>query len=147
MYRNSLFDNPFIILFLFFITTLVNVLLPVHFITILLLGVVFMAFKRCLDKKYYYSLLLITATFIVIELSHGFKIFSICLLAFFIYLFIAPKLKTLLSSQTLYMIVIMFIFYCGVGILLYLFGGIDSYVSSILIINYIIDLFLVSLIL
>lgn len=82
MYRSNLFDNPIAIFLLFCLSGLFNIILPVHFISIFLVGVLFMAFIRCLDKGYTYSMLLLVVGFTIFELSHGLKIFSVSLVAF-----------------------------------------------------------------
>jgi hypothetical protein len=147
MQRNSLFDNPFIITFIVLSVGVFNIFLPIHFISILLAGVVYIAFSRSLEKKYNYSLLFLVIAFMIIEISQGLKIFSLSLLAFFIYVFVAPKIKSVLSSDSLYMISIIFIFYLGTVVLFRLHGSIDVDLVSILLINFFIDIFIVSFIL
>lgn len=147
MYRSNLFDNPFIIFLLFIIVSITNVLFTVHFIAIFLIGVLFMAFVRCLEKGYTYSMILILFTFTIVETSHGLKFLSLSLVAFFIYFFIVPKIKAAFSSQTFYFLLLILFFYICVGILFYMSGGIDAKLSAILMTNYFIDLLIVSLIL
>lgn len=147
MHRNSLFDNPLFIVTIIFCVGVFNIFLPIHFISILLSGVIYIAFSRSLQKKYYYSLFFLVIAFMIIEVSQGLKIFSLSLLAFFIYLFIAPKIKSVLSSDSLYVITIIFIFYVGVLILYKFLGEVDIELISILLLNFFIDIFLVSLVL
>lgn len=147
MYRSNLFDNPFIIFLLFIIVSITNVLFTVHFIAIFLIGVLFMAFVICLEKGYTYSMILILFTFTIVETSHGLKLLSLSLVAFFIYFFIVPKIQATFSSQTFYFLLLILFFYICVGILFYMSGGIDAKLSAILMTNYFIDLLIVSLIL
>lgn len=146
MYRSNLFDNPIAIFLLFCLSGLFNIVLPVHFISIFLVGVLFMAFIRCLDKGYTYSMLLLVVGFTIFELSHGLKIFSVSLVAFFIYVFVAPRIKSSFASQTFYFLLVILFLYLGIGILFYFMGGIESKLMAILIMNYVLDLLFVSLI-
>ena len=144
MYRNSLFDNPIAIFLLLFIVSLSNILLPVHYISIFLAGLIFIALIRAIEKEYTYTILFLLMGFVIVELSHGLKIFSLSLLALFIYFFISPKIKSSFSSVTFYFTSVILLFYVGMGMLFYFWGGIDSKVITILMMNFIIDLFLVS---
>ena len=145
MYRNSLFDNPLAIFLLFLIVSIVNIISTVHFVSILLGGIVFMAFIRCVEKKYYYSLSLIVFSFIIIENTQGLKIFSLSLLSYFIYLFVIPKLKTFLTSINLYTFSIILSFYAGMVILYMFLGDINLEFISKVIMNYFLDIFIVSI--
>ena len=144
MYRNSLFDNPIAILLLFIFVGLSNIILPVHFISIFLVGVVFVAFLRCLEKKYYYSMILVIFSFLLIENSQGLKLFSLVLLSLFLYIFILPKIKTILTSQSLYMFLVLLIFYIGIIMLYLLIDSINSQLISRVVVNFFIDLFIIS---
>ena len=146
MQRYSLFDNPIAISILFFIVLVVNIFLPIHFISILLAGVVFTAFVRSLEKKYNYSLFFLIIAFIIIEVSQGLKIFSLSLLSLFIYLFIVPKLKSVFSSLNIYLITILLIFYLGVILLYRFLGDVNAELISIILINFFIDIFIVGFI-
>ena len=146
MQRYSLFDNPIAISILFFIVLVVNIFLPIHFISILLAGVVFTAFVRSLEKKYNYSLFFLIIAFVIIEVSQGLKIFSLSLLSLFIYLFIVPKLKSVFSSLNIYLITILLIFYLGVILLYRFLGDVNAELISIILINFFIDIFIVGFI-
>jgi len=147
MYRNSLFDNPIAIFIFVVFASVVNTLMSVHFISIFFVGVLFLAFIRSLDKGYYYTLFFIVMGFCMIEIAHGFRLFNLSLLSFFLYFFIVPFLKSILSSVNFYFVSLILVFYMGFALLLSIFGGIDSELISILIMNYIIDIILVSIIL
>jgi hypothetical protein len=144
MQRNSLFDNPIAIFILFLIIAFTNIILPIYFISILLAGILFLAFLRAIEKRYYYSLFLIIFSFLMIEISQGLKVFSLSLLSYSIYLFIIPKIKPLLSSYNLFLFLKIFIFYCGILLLFQILGNIDARVISIIVINYIFDIFIIS---
>jgi len=66
-------------------------------------------------------------------------------LAFFIHMFIAPKLKIALASHKLSAIVIVFIFYGGVFGLFNILGEITIGLSATLLLNYLIDMTLLLL--
>jgi len=144
LFRNSLFDNPFAIFLLFLSVILTNIILSVHLISIFLAGVVFVAFVRALQKRYYYSLILIIFCFNIIETTQGLKLFSLTILSLFIYIFIIPKLKVLLTSINIYSVILLFIFYMGIMILFSFLGTINSLFVSKIVVNYFIDLFIIS---
>jgi len=140
------FSNPFIIFFMFVVVSLVNIILPVHFISIFLAGIVFMAFIECVKQGYWYSLVFVILSFVFIETSHGLNIGVLSLLSFFIYAFIIPKLKYILKSKTFYILVVNIIFYLGIVILFKINGNVDSVLISKIVLNFFIDIFLVSFI-
>ena len=133
------FDNP-IFIFLFCIFALfVNTLSSVYFFPIFLLGSLFMAFFVCLKKAYYYSLSLVMLTILLIELNNGFKPMSVLLLVIFIYVFIAPYIKRVLSFNSLNSFIYIAIFYLGIYILWVLNNEITAQLNYTLLINLIID--------
>ena len=145
MNRNSLFDNPLAVFLLFLLVGFTNIILSVHFVSLLLAGIVFIAFLRCIEKRYYYSLLLVIFTFTLIESNQGLNLFSLSIMSLFIYLFIIPKIKTLLTFVSLYTLGIVFIFYLGIIVLYSIFSDINSLFLSKILFNYILDIFLVGI--
>ncbi len=107
------FDNPFFIFLFCIFAILINILASIYFFPILLLGVLFMAFSVCLKKSYYYSLAFVILTIILIEVNNGFKPLSVVLLVTFIYIFVAPYIKRVLSFNTLNPYIYMTTFYIG----------------------------------
>ena len=146
MNKISLFSNPLNIFLMFIIISLINILMPVHFISILLAGFVFMAFIYCIKYKYYYSLFFVILTFVFIEISNGLNIGTLSLLSFFIYVFLVPKIKYFLASKTFYLIILIMLFYVGIFLLFAISGDINQVLISKIVINYIIDIFLISFI-
>jgi len=146
MNKINLFSNPFNIFFIFIIISMINILMPVHFISILLAGFVFMAFLYCIKYKYYYSLFFVILTFVFIEISNGLNIGTLSLLSFFIYVFLVPKIKYFLASKTFYLIILIMLFYVGIFLLFAISGDINQVLISKIVINYIIDIFLISFI-
>ncbi len=133
------FDNPiFIFLFCLF-AILVNIISSIYFFPILLFGTLFIAFYICLNKKYYYSLSFVILTIILLELNNGFKPLSVVLLIIFIYTFIAPYIKRVLSFHTLNPYLYMTTFYIGLYLLWLINNNITMHLNYTILINIIID--------
>ncbi len=132
-------SNPFFIFLLFLTTIIVNTISSIFFFPILLLGILFMGFFVCLKNRYYYSLFFIISAFLFVELNNGFKAFSITLLASFLYIFIAPYIKRVLSFNSLNSYIYITIFYIGVYFLWILNNDYSSQLTVTLLMNLIID--------
>jgi len=135
-------DNPLFIVILCILAVLINTFSSVYFFPILLLGILFMGFFVCLKKRYHYSLSLVILTILLIELNNGFKPFSISLLATFIYVFIAPNIKRILSFNTLNSYIYIAVFYFGLFILWSLNNDVSAQLNYTILINLIIDFIL-----
>ncbi|WP_072680775.1 hypothetical protein [Arcobacter sp. LA11] len=135
-------DNPIFIFLLFLTTIIVNTISSIYFFPIMLLGILFMGFFVCLKNRYYYSLLFIIMGFLFIELNNGFKAFSITLLASFVYIFIAPYIKRVLSFNTLNPYIYISIFYIGVYVLWLINNDYSNELAVTLFTNLIIDFIL-----
>jgi len=138
-------SNPFIIFGIFLIVSILNIVLSVHFITILFAGLIFTSFIHSINFKYYWSLVFSILAFVFIEISNGLSIGSLSLVSFFIYIFIVPKIGNYLKSQILYFGILNIIFYIGVFLLFSINSEINNILVSKIILNFILDLFLVSL--
>ncbi len=145
MQKYSLLDNSTVTFFFLVLVGIVNIFLPVHFLSLLLVGVVFTIFTQSLKNENYNSLTFMIIAFSIIELAQGLKLFSLSLVAFFIYIFISPLLKNILSSEKLVKIMVIFIFYIGIAILFSFLGKVSYELVAILLINYLIDIAIVSL--
>lgn len=133
------FDNP-IFIFLFCIFAIfVNTLSSVYFFPIFLLGSLFMTFFVCLKKGYYYSLSLVMLSILLIEINNGFKPLSVILLTIFVYAFIAPYIKRVLSFNSLNSYIYISIFYLGIYILWAINNQITTQLNYTLLINLVID--------
>lgn len=135
-------DNPFFIFLLFLTVIIVNTISSIYFFPLLLLGLLFMGFFVCLKKRYYYSLFFIIIAFLFIEVNNGFKVFSITLLASFIYIFIAPYIKRVLSFNALNSYIYITIFYIGIYFLWLINNDFSTQLTITLLINLIIDFIL-----
>ena len=143
--RRNLFDNPFIIILLLITVFAVNTVASAFFVTIMLAGVVFVAFVRSLEKKYHYSLSLLVLAFCIIESNQGFALFSLSLFSYFSYIFILPYInKTFSINEFKYMIYIVW-FYFGLFIFNLFFKGYDAVVFSKIMINAILDILVIGL--
>jgi len=147
MYKDSILDNPIVIFSLLVFVSIVNIFLPVHFLSLLLIGIVYTAFTKSLEKEYYNSLAFMILAFSIIELAQGLKLFSLSLLAFFIHIFVSPILKNILTSQKLVNIMIVFIFYLGTTLLFSFLGDITYELAAILLINYLLDIAILGILL
>jgi hypothetical protein len=145
MYKNSFIDNPTVIFSLLAFVSFINIFLPVHFLSLLLIGVIYTAFTKLIKEENYTLFALMIIAFSIIELAQGLKLFSLSLLAFFIHIFIAPLLNKMLTSQKLVQVMIIFIFYLGTALLFSFLGEVNYELVAILLINYLIDIAIVSL--
>ncbi len=143
MYKQTLLENPIAIFIILLIVSVVNLFLPVHFISILLAGVTYKIFSKSLETEQYLSVGYMIIAFSVIELAQGLKLFTLTLLAFFIYLVVAPRLKNILASIKLSASVTIFIFYIGILEFFHIAGEIDFSLFAILLLNCIIDIVII----
>lgn len=139
----NLFANPFYIVLLFFVVLIFNIFFSVHFIPILLAGTVFTAFIYVYERKKYYSLIAVIASFMVIEVSQGMHLFSLSLLSFLIYIFVIPKLKQLFSLGELDLLLFVLIFYLHYFIFYMVFYYFSTSVLLKILLNILVDLVIV----
>lgn len=117
MRRVDLLDNHFFIFLLLIITAVITTISSIYFFSIMLAGVLFLGFMRCLKQKAYYSLTFIIIAFLFVELNNGFKPFSLTLLAAFTYTFIVPYIKRVISLRDLNSYVYIACFYIGMALI------------------------------
>ena len=134
------FDNPIFIFIYCVFAIFINTLSSVYFFPIFLLGTIFIAFFVCLRKGYYYSLSLVILTILLIEINSGFKTFSVLLLIIFLYVFIAPYIKRVLSLDSINSYIYIVVFYLGVYIIWTLNNDATAQLFFTIFINLIIDL-------
>lgn len=137
--KRNLLDNHFFIFFLFIITIIVTTISSIYFFSIMLGGILFLAFKRCLKNKAYYSLCFVLLSFLCVELNNGFKPFSLILLATFTYLFVVPYLKRVISFNDLNSYVYIICFYIGIGAVWAITQESSFYLFGTLFVNILID--------
>ena len=139
MTRNNL-DNPFFLFIVLLITVTINTIFSIHFMLVMLAGILFTAFYRCLRKRYLYSLAFIILTFLFIEVNTGLKPFSLSLLCLFIYIFILPKVENSVAYNSANSYIYILFFYIGLIIMWSISFGLTEDIFGILIINALIDL-------
>ena len=146
MYKIRTFSKIQNIIILFFLVAIINIILPVHFLTLLLAGVVFKAFIECIENKYWYSLIIVIITFIFIEISNGLNIGVLSVLSLFIYAFVMTRLKYSLSYGFSFTVIVTLLFYLGVFAMFSINSNVQTDFSLKLLFNYIIDIIIVSII-
>lgn len=139
MIRNNL-ENPIFLYILLILIVTVNTISSIHFLLIMLSGVLFNAFYICLKKRYLYSLFFVIITFLFVEINSGLKPFSLVLLSFFLYVFVIPQTERLVSFSKLNNYLHIVLFYIGVFITWELNFNSSDGISIILLINMFIDL-------
>lgn len=139
----NLFDNPFYVVVLFFAVTFFNIIFTVHFIPIMLAGLVFSVFIRAYEKENYYSLALVIASFVMIEISQGMPFLSLSLLTFIIYLFVIPKLKQFFSLGELDQLLFVLLFYFSYLLVYFILQSVSLSVLIKIVLNVLVDLILV----
>jgi len=126
---------------------LINILFSAYFIALFLIGVVFKIFLESLRKEHYYILTFVICTFLVIEVTQGFKLFSLSIISLVLYYFIIPRIKHLFSSSIIAEFIFILSFYISLFIVIYFLSGFDSSILLIFLYNFIIDSLIVGFIL
>jgi len=107
MKKNDSLPHFLILIFV----ALINIICSTYFISVLLAGVVFKIFLKSLKKRYYSMLTFSMLTFLVIEVTQGFKPFSLTIITFFLFYFIIPRIKHTFSSSIISEFIYIFLFY------------------------------------
>lgn len=145
--RPNLLDNPaFIFLFCLF-SIVVNLVSSIHFLSIMLCGILFLISIKCFENKYYYSLTILVLSFLIIEFNIGLYPFTLLILAAFSYLFVLNHLKSIISSNDLIIVMLITWFYILILLFLTLFNNYEVKYLLIIVINIIIDVFLAGVLL
>lgn len=132
-------DSPIFVIILCLYIIIINILSSIYFFPIMFLGILVLLFFLCIKQKYYYSLFFVILTFLFIELNNGFKPLSLSLLAGFLYFFVKPYIKRVLSFESATPYIYMSVFYLAIFILWSFNNEITSQLNYILFINLIID--------
>lgn len=134
-----------IALFIFISIIIINTLSSIYFMPILLIGSVFILFTQCLIKKYYYYTFLITLIILFIELNNGFPLFSLILLFIFLYLYIIPRIKKVISFKILNYYIYILLLYVGIVIIWYFSNRIETNFTKIILFNILLDCILIGI--
>ncbi len=139
MTRNNL-DNPIFLFIVLILAVSINTIFSIHFLLIMLAGILFTAFYRCLRKRYLYSFAFVIIAFLFIEVNTGLKPFTLSLLSLFLYIFILPKDENYsydnLSSSYIYIL----IFYIGLLIIWSVVFELNETILITIFVNILIDL-------
>ena len=144
--RNNL-ENPLFLFTFLLIAIVLNTVASIHFLLIMLSGILFIAFYICLKKRYLYSLFFVILTFLFIEVNSGFKPLSLSLLSLFLYIFVLPKISRTVSFSSLNNYLYIIIFYIGVIIIWSLSTDINETIAKAIILNILIDLIFLGILL
>jgi hypothetical protein len=145
MLKKDMLDNSFIVFMLCVIISLINIVSSVHFISIMLIGVLFIAFIKTLEKKYFYSFMWVFIAFLIIENTQGFRAFSLIFLALFVYMFVKPNTEHIFSSSDMLKTIYIIIFYISMVLAYSFFYTFDISLLYTIIINLMIDIIIVGL--
>ena len=143
--KKNILDNPFFLFLLFTATVITNTISSVYFLSVMLAGFVFLAFIKCVQNKYYYSIVFISLAMLFIELNNGFPPFSLILLSIFSYVFIIPKIKKVVSFSGLNYFIYILWFYTAMIFIWFLIEGINITLVGTIFLNIIIDFILVGI--
>ncbi len=140
MIPRSNLDNIFFLFILLFSTVVINIVASIHFLLVMLGGVLFTAFYHCLKKRYIYSLFFVVLTFLFIEINSGLKPLSLTLISLFIYIFIIPKIDENIRYSSLNNYLYILIFYLCLLVSWILFFSITRKDIEVIFLNSLIDL-------
>jgi len=126
---------------------LVNLFFSTYFISILMCGVVFKIFLEVLKKENFYFLFLVIFTFLLIESAQGLKLFSLTLVALFLYYFVIPRIKHIFSSSMISEFIFILLFYLGVWITTLFYIPFKLEFLNMFILNFLLDSFIIGFIL
>lgn len=128
------------ILFISFLALIINMISSVHFVLIMLSGVLFNILYLCLKKRYIYSSMVVIFTFLFIEINSGLNPFSLTILSLFLYAFIIPTVEKIVSFDYLNPYINITLFYLGVIFIWWLSFGLQTHIIISLLGNILIDI-------
>lgn len=145
MFKKDILDNPITLFIVVICISLINILSSIHFIPIMFVGILFIAFIKMIESKSYYLLLWIVLGFLIVENIQGFKAFSLVALSLFIYLFIKPTIQNVFLSRDILKYINIFIFYISMIFLYSFINSFDTLLLSTIMINLLLDIIIVGL--
>lgn len=143
--RNSILNNPLVVFLLCILIIITNLISSIYFTSVLLLGVLFLAFLKTLKNKQYYTFFIINLTLIIVETNMGFKPLTLSLLSFFSYLFIIPYIKRVMSMNSINDYFFVFWFYVAFSILWSFYSGFSLILAKTTVVNILIDFIIIGL--
>lgn len=143
--NKNIFDRISTVIIIFICAILINFISSIYFNPVFLAGVLFLTFIKILKREYYYSAFFLALAMLYLELNNGFKPFSLILLSCFIYSFIVPYIKRIISYSQLNEYLYIFVFYLGFTFLYILNNSYSSDLFFTIFINIVIDFLIVGL--
>lgn len=143
--KKNIFDNSFVLFSLFIFTVIINLISSIYFLHILLIGVVFTAYTRCLKTQNYYPMIYAILAILFIELNNGFMPFSILLLGSFIYVYLIPFLTRVMVIDSVSELLQIVLLYVGILIIWSLTNEINFALIKIIFLNLILDIIIIGL--
>ncbi|MCJ8327448.1 MAG: hypothetical protein MJK08_10150 [Campylobacterales bacterium] len=98
--NKSILNVPIIIFFISIIILIINTIFSIYFISIMLIGIIFLSIEQCIKNKQYYTLTFLIFVMLYLEINIGFRPFSLTLLAFFSHVLILPYIKRVMTLST-----------------------------------------------
>lgn len=141
--KKNVFDNVYVLFALFIVVVICNTISSIYFLSIMLAGVVYIAFTRCLKTQNYYPMIYVLLSFLFIELNNGFKPFSIILLGSFIYVYLIPFLTRVMVLDSLSEFLQIVLLYIGMIIIWSITNEANFLLFKIVFLNFILDLILI----
>lgn len=143
--NKNIFDNAYVLFALFVVIIVVNLISSIYFINIMLLGVAFAAYTRCLKIQNYYPMIYVVLSILFIELNNGFKPFSILLLGSFIYVYLIPFLTRVMVIDSLSDLLQIVLLYIGILLIWSITNDTNFTLIKILFLNLILDIIIIGL--
>lgn len=109
--NTSILNVPIIVFFISILVILINIISSIYFISIMLIGIIFLALEQSIKNKQYYTLSYLILVMLYLEINIGFRPFSLTLLAFFSHIFILPYIKRVMSLSSISNYIHVFWFY------------------------------------
>ena len=141
--KKNVFDNVYVLFALFIVVVITNTISSIYFLSIMLAGVVYVAFTRCLKTQNYYAMIYVLLAFLFIELNNGFKPFSIILLGSFIYVYLIPFLTRVMVLDSLNEFLQIVLLYAGMLVIWSITNDANFLLFKIIFLNFILDLILI----
>jgi len=143
--KKNIFDNSFVLFSLCAITIITNLISSIYFLNIMLIGVIFTAYTRCLKTQNYYPMIYVILAILFIELNNGFIPFSILLLGSFIYVYLIPFLTRVMVIDSVSDLLQIVLLYIGILIIWSISNDTNFTLIKILFFNLILDIIIIGL--
>lgn len=143
--NKSILNIPFIIFIISLIAIFANTVSSIYFISIMMIGIIFLSLRQSIKNKQYYTLGFLILTMLYLEVNMGFKPFSLTLFAFFSHIFIMPYMQRVMSFSTISNYVYVAWFYIGSVFVYSLNNDLSLNLFSTTIFNILIDFIIIGL--